>query len=367
MADEIRIGVIGTGMIGKSHLKHYASIPGAKIVAVADMNEKEARRVADEYKIPNVCTDFRKILEMKDIDAVDVCLHNNLHAPATIAGLEAGKHVYCEKPMAGSYVDAKAMKDAASRTGKKLHIQLATLYQNEHKTARKLIAEGQLGKIYYARAFGFRRRGRPFVDGYGTPAFVQKQNSGGGALFDMGIYHIAQVLDLIGNPAVETVSGATHNEVYMYEDRKQSAGYNVEELGLGFARLAGGITLSIEESWAIHYDASESSKILGSKGGIKLAPFTFFSSPGDVELTSTADLGVLEYRWKNCVKDHDAYESSQHHWIAALQGRVPLLDTAGVALNVALISEGIYQSQAQRRELKASEILEASKSTALKI
>ena len=60
--------------------------------------------MAELYKIPNVYTDFRELLKRDDIEAVDVCLHNNLHMPVTVAALEAGKHVYCEKPMAGAYV-----------------------------------------------------------------------------------------------------------------------------------------------------------------------------------------------------------------------------------------------------------------------
>src|SRR5579862_1250782 len=137
MSQQIKIGVIGTGIIGKEHLKTYAKIPDAKIVAVADVNEDEARKVAAEYKIPHVFSDFRKLLQAGEIDAVDVCLHNNLHAPVTIEALNAGKHAYCEKPMAGSFIDAKAMRDAATKTGRKLHIQLATLYSNEHKAAKR--------------------------------------------------------------------------------------------------------------------------------------------------------------------------------------------------------------------------------------
>lgn len=113
MAEDIRIGIIGVGMIGKSHINGYAKVPGAKIVAVADVNEAEATRVAAEHNIPQVFTSFRDLLALDEIDAVDVCLHNNLHSPVTIAALEAGKHVYCEKPMAGAYVDAKNMYDAA--------------------------------------------------------------------------------------------------------------------------------------------------------------------------------------------------------------------------------------------------------------
>src|SRR6185312_6199265 len=158
-----------------------------------------------------------------------------------------------------------------------------------------------------------------------------------------------------------------HQELAMYDDRAKSSNYNVEELGLGFVRLANGITLSIEESWAIHYDGSESTKILGSKGGIKMSPFTYFSSVGDVEATATIDLGAAGGRWNSTQPEFKCYEGSQQHWIAALQGKVPLIDTAGIALNVSLISEGIYLSQSLKRELKTSEVAELSKSTALKL
>ena len=78
---------------------------------------------------------------------------------------------------------------------------MATVFKPETHAARRLIDEGRLGRIYYARSFGYRRRGRPFVDGYGTANFVDQSICAGGALFDMGIYHLAQVLHLIGNPA----------------------------------------------------------------------------------------------------------------------------------------------------------------------
>jgi len=368
VGDEIRIGVIGVGLIGKSHLKKYAEVPGAKVVAVSDLNIDEAQRVAAEYKIPVAYKNFQELLAQADIDAVDVCLHNNLHAPIGIAAMNADKHVYCEKPMAGSFADSFAMYDASQRTGKKLHIQIGTLYTHEHRNALRLIEAGALGKIHYARSFGFRRRGRAYVDGYGTPPFTQKAQAGGGALFDMGVYHIAEILHLLNNPTVETISGATHQELPMYEERAKHSRYDVEELGLGFVRLAGGITLSIEESWAMHYDDTESSKILGSLGGIKLNPFTFFTTVADVELNCAADpVWLSGYRRNQCYPEHLANEHSQSHWIAALQGKTALWNTAGVALNTSLISEGIYQSQTLKKELTAQEVREISKSTALKI
>jgi predicted dehydrogenase len=363
----IRIGMIGVGQIGKLHLHHYAQIPGAQIVAAADINETELQRVAQEHNIPFTTTDFRKLLERDDIDAVDVCLHNNLHAPVTIAALEAGKHVYCEKPMAGAYVDALAMYEASKRTGKKLSIQLATLFSKETKAAKRLIDEGHLGKLYHARSTGFRRRGRPYVDGYGTASFVQKAVAAGGALYDMGVYHIAQVLYLLGLPQVERISGKVYQETDMDPRRREISSYDVEELGLGFVKCADGVTIDIIEAWAIHLDGFEGSYIVGSKGGIRLRPFGYFSTVADMDMNATFDLNSADWRWHQLVENMDAYDSPQHHWVAALQGRVELLPTAEVALATMLISEGIYLSDHLGREVTAEEVQKASKSTAIKL
>lgn len=365
MTEKIRIGCIGVGQIGKHHLENYSKIDQAELVAIADINEAELNKIGDFYSIPNRYTDFRRLLEQDDLDAVDVCLHNNLHMPVTIAALEAGKHVYCEKPMAGSYVDAEAMFNKSQELGLKLSIQSRLLFEVETKAARAIIDQGLLGKRYHARAYGFRRRGRPFVDGYGSPNFVQKQISSGGALYDMGVYHIIQILYLLDNPKPLRISGKVYQETDMNLRRQKSSGYNVEELGMGFVRFENNITMDLLESWAIHLDNFEGSYVVGSKGGIRIEPFGYFHCIGDLSFNSTVDLGEFNYRLRNVNEQGDIYESPQHHWVAALQGRVDLLPTAELALNTMLISEGIYLSSELNREVTAEEIRESSISTAI--
>ena len=238
---KVRLGIIGTGQIGKHHIKTYQDVADAEIVAVADLREDEAQRVARDYNIPNVYTDYHEMLARDDIQSVDVCLHNRFHKPVTLDALAAGKNVYCEKPMSWTYRNAKEMYDAARAAGRMLHIQLSSLYVPETRAAKRLIDEGHLGGLYYAKACHYRRRGRPWVDGYGTPAFVNTGTSGGGAMLDMGVYHIAQTLFLLGNPRTLTVSGGTFQKLYgnMYADRRESGKYNVEELGMAVIRLAG--------------------------------------------------------------------------------------------------------------------------------
>jgi predicted dehydrogenase len=369
MSTPIRIGVIGCGQIAQHHFREYAKLPASdvKVVAAADINEACARDTAAKYQVEHVYTDFRKMLARDDIDAVDVCLHNNFHRPVTETALRAGKHVYCEKPMAGSYADAAAMLETARQTGKKLSIQLSTLYEDETRAAKELIDAGELGELYFARSTGWRRRGRPYVDGYGTPTFVQRRNSAGGAMYDMGVYHISQVLYLLGNPPVTRVSGKTWQKTDMDAARRERSGYDVEELAAGFVRFANDMTLDLIEAWAIHLDPFEGSFVVGRKGGVRLHPFGFFRSVGHLDINATANLERANYRWTNVAGDHAHYAGSQPHWIAALIGRVPLLPTAELALNTMLISESIYLSNARGEEVTAEEVAATSKSTAASI
>jgi predicted dehydrogenase len=367
MDEKTRVGVIGVGQIGKAHVRRYSEMESVEIVAIADIDQAEAKRVSAMHGIANVYTDFRELLRHDDIEAVDVCLHNNYHMPMTVAALQAGKHVYCEKPMAGAYIDAETMYRTAQETGRKLSIQLNTLYAVETKAAKALIDDGMLGKVYHARSAGFRRRGRPYVDGYGSPSFVRKHISAGGALYDMGVYHIARMLYLLGNPEVQRISGKIYQETAMDAARRETSGYNVEELGLGFVRLQDGITLDIIEAWAIHLDGLGGSSIVGSQGGVRLDPFGYFQSIGHLDMDGSADLGRFEYRLYNVQGIGDEYDTAQHHWVAALQGRVELLPTAELALKTMLISEGIYLSDKLGREVTAAEVREESVSTAVKV
>jgi predicted dehydrogenase len=363
--EPIRLGIIGVGQIGKHHLREYQKIPGAQLVAASDVNADELKRVAAEFKIPHTYGDFREMLKRDDIQAVDVCLHNNFHRPMTCAALEAGKNVYCEKPMAGSYIDALAMYETAKACKRKLSIQLSTLFAKETKIAKHLIREHRLGKVYHARSTGFRRRGRPFVDGYGTSSFVQKRVAAGGALYDMGVYHIAQMLWLLDLPKVARISGKVYQETGMDEGRRKKSGYDVEELGLGFVKFKSKLTLDIIESWAIHLNSFEGSSIVGSKGGIRLNPFSFHTTMSDVETDATFQVDSVDWRWHQLDAEQNAYDGPQQHWIAALQGRVDLMPTAELALETMLISEGIYLSDTLGREVTAQEIQENSKSSAV--
>ena len=354
---EIRIGIIGTGIIAHSHAQDYAKIPGVTIAAACDLQKPKLEKFCEKYKIENSYENFREMLKRSDIDAVDVCLHNNLHAPVSIEVMRAGKHCYCEKPMAGSYADAAAMIAVSEETGKHLHVQLAQLYTAVTHAARKLIASGTLGDLYHARSYGYRRRGRPFVDGYAEKEFNSKYWASGGALYDMGVYHISQLLFILGLPKVERVSGQVYQKLDMHEGRRKEGGFNVEELGVGLVKFSGGLTMDILESWAIHAVDFPPSFIAGSKGGISLGEDLIFTSEiSGYPAVTKLDLAKEVYRTHQIDPSLALYDNSIAHWVGGLRGECKLFDTKNIALQTMLVSEGIYQSGAKGREVTAEEI-----------
>src|SRR5258708_3254945 len=123
----VRIGLIGCGQIAQIHLTNYAKIPAVQVVACADIDPVAADTTAATFHIPNVYYKGQEMLQRTDLDAIDICMHNNLHMPGTVAALVSGRHVYCEKPMAGSYRDAAIMQETAQKLGLKLHIQLGQI------------------------------------------------------------------------------------------------------------------------------------------------------------------------------------------------------------------------------------------------
>jgi len=136
----------------------------------------------------------------------------------------------------------------------------------ETRGAKTFVDEGNLGEISYARSVYSRRRGRPYVDGYRTPAFVSKESAGGGPVVDIGTYEIGRMLYLLtDNPDVERVNGKTfefYRDSYdeslvgpntdVYEDRLEESGFDVEDAGTGAARLADGTRLEIRAAWHMY-------------------------------------------------------------------------------------------------------------------
>jgi len=384
MSEQLRVGVVGAGARGHAHAEQFGEIDGVEVVAVADIDEEAAAELAAEYDLGATYADYREMLAEESPDVVGVCVHNNLHAPVSIDAAEAGAQVFCEKPMAGSYADAKAMADAADANGSHLGVQNNLLLDSDTRAARTLVEDGKLGEVTYARAVRSRRRGRPYVDGYGTPSFVNSATAGGGPVYDIGTYAIGRMLHLLGAPSVERVSGQTFSytddaydesmvgdEVDTYRDRIDEAGYDVEDAGTGLARLSNGAVLSVRAAWHV-FLSGESDALAGSRGGVEFDPFEFRTTMDDYEATVSMDVDEYERRHGLLASEtgydagSGASENQFEHFIRTVRDEAAdPIPTGRIGLESMLVMEGIYLSHEAGRELSAAEIAERSESNAL--
>ena len=132
----VKIGVVGLAWPGNEHLKGYVACPQAETVALCDLDRELLARQAKEYDVTNTFTDYRKMLARPEVQAVSICVPNDLHKPMTLAALSAGKHVLCEKPPALSAKEARAMADAAKKAKRVLMYALVQRFGPEAKMLR---------------------------------------------------------------------------------------------------------------------------------------------------------------------------------------------------------------------------------------
>lgn len=264
----IRIGIIGSGGIARSHVGAYKTIENVQIVAVADVVPGKAQQFIEENGLAGALpfTDHRELLRL-DLDGVSICTPNMAHCRTSVDALEAGKHVLVEKPMSVSLDEALEMVDAAKRSGNKLSIGFQPRYDPNMDVIRRIVQSGQLGKIYYVETGGGRRRGMP----RGT--FVRRELAGAGAMADIGCYSLDMALNALGYPKPLSVSAYTSNLFGTNPLHHPEADkFDVEDFGVALVRLEGGIALNFKISWAMHMDTLGATMFLGSDGGLKITP-----------------------------------------------------------------------------------------------
>jgi predicted dehydrogenase len=263
--DDIRVGVIGLG-IGRHHIAGYQGHPNARVVAVADLDPARLEEIGDRFGVSRRYASGEEMLQQETLDVVSVATPNKFHKPLTIAALEAGCHVLCEKPMAMSAAEAREMNAAAANAGKRLMINFSYRFQEGSAALKEQVDAGVLGEVYFARTLWHRRRGMPKFGGW----FGQKALSGGGPLIDLGVHRLDLALWLMGYPQPAWVMGSTYNAIASSLAAAQGVDYDVEDMAVGMVKFENGATLEIEASWAAHVQEREwmETRLFGTKGGL---------------------------------------------------------------------------------------------------
>jgi predicted dehydrogenase len=152
----MRIAIIGTGSIADSHANAYEDLDEWKVVAACDIRPGKAESFAEEHDVPAVYADFRELLDSEELDAVSVCTWDEAHRPISVAAFQAGLHVMCEKPLANSYEDARAMAEAAADSGLVNIVNFSYRNAPAIQRARDYVQGGKIGTVRHVEASYFQ-------------------------------------------------------------------------------------------------------------------------------------------------------------------------------------------------------------------
>lgn len=352
MSKKLRVGIIGCGGIafGK-HMPALARLPQVEMASFCDIVETKAAKAAKEFGAEGarVYLDYRKLLEDKTLDLVHVCTPNKSHAEITVAALESGKHVMCEKPMSKTSAEAKKMAEAAKRTGKKLTIGYQNRFRADSQYLNQLCRRGDLGEIYFAKAHAIRRRAVPT---WGV--FLNEEEQGGGPLIDIGTHALDLTLWMMNNYQPLYAVGNTYHKLGKREnaanawnswDPKQ---FTVEDSAFGFISMKNGATIMLESSWALNtlQEGEARTTLCGTEGGADMQDGLRINGEAFGRLHTTLPMlegvGVAFYEGANDNPGHKETEA----WINCLLEEKEPLVRPEEAMLVTEILEAIYQSAA---------------------
>jgi predicted dehydrogenase len=343
--NKFRIGFIGAGGIARTHMKYLAAMENVEIIAAADISERALAGAKAQYNIAHVYTDYQEMLqEQHDMDAVSVCTPNGLHAPNTIAALQAGKHVLVEKPMAMNAAEAQSMLETSRRAGKHLVVGFQSRFDPRTRLVRDQVQRGNFGGIMYARAQALRRRGIP---NWGV--FGRKDLQGGGPMIDIGVHILETAHYMIGSPRPVAVTGNTWtflgdkpSDIHSVWPNWDYRSYTVEDFAVGMIRFETGALLTIEASFVAHIEQDIFNvQLFGEKGGANWEETKLFIDQS----------GYMMNVKPGFMPDGDPFAYKMRHFVEVCQGIRENESPGEHGLLVQKMLDGVYQSAAAGREV----------------
>lgn len=356
-----KVAIIGSGMIANAgHIPAWKNLSSdVDIVAAASLHLRSAQETAARHGIPAAYDDPQRMLDEVQPDIVSVCTPNASHKTWAVAALQAGAHVFCEKPVAVSFAEAQEMYTAAIAANRLLYVTQTARFGAETRAAKEVVDSGRLGKVYYAEISAIRRRGIPRW-GY----FHMSEYNAGGPLYDLGVHIIDALFWILGNPAVKSVSGMTYSMIGRQEndlvaslaESGAPAGvftprpykpseFDVEDLAAGYIRLENGTSILMRTSWAVNLPENFNMLIAGSGAGLQTNPLRVYEQAGgyqtNTEIKIPPDPNIPFY----------GHWPAAQNMLAAIRGQEEPLVKEAEVLNVIRVIEGLYRSAEEQREV----------------
>ncbi len=332
---KLNLGIIGAGWPGQMHAQALRKNAAGNLYGCADLDDERRLAFEKTYAPDKTFGDYHKLLQDRHVDAVIICLPNFLHFPASLAALEAGKHVLCEKPPTMNAAEMKVLRDEAKKRNLVYFFSRQSRFTPTMRAAKAVVDEGRLGKIYYAKATFVRSRGIPIGIG---DWFTEKKRSGGSVWY------------LMGTPRPVSVSGQVFRN---FAHLVKAPIFDVEDAAYGFIRFENDAIMQLETSWAGNlsddvpprkYFGQEliNSMVYGTKASVRLNPVTLFEDRHG-ELV-TVPLQVKE-------DEPGGFELQLRNFIDSINGEAAPVNNADQAVALMEMLDAIYASSATGREV----------------
>ncbi|APC49467.1 dehydrogenase [Virgibacillus halodenitrificans] len=344
---KLRMGIIGVGGIAQErHIPAFLQLQDkVTLMAVNDMNKERADEVAKKYNIPHVFSTYHELFAV--VDAVTICTPNKFHAEISIAALNAGVHVFCEKPMAITTEECERMIEASQKVGKLLSIGYHYRYTEVSQIAKRAVMENQIGDPLVTRVQALRRRKVP---GWGV--FTNKELQGGGSLIDFGCHLLDLSIWLLGDPEPVEVIGKTYNRLSKSPIQINDWGsfnyqtFEVDDHVSAYITFENDISVLFECSWAANIKEDKIHlSVSGAEGGLNMYPFELYQPKLGSMMETTAKAEHNEKR---------AGVVQAENFVNSCLGESELVVKPEQAMKVSKIIEAIYQSSESGTSVKLS-------------
>lgn len=297
----LRVGLVGLGGIARSqHIPGYALCENVEIAALCDVNQVALEALGAQLGIERLATDYRALVSLDDLDIIDVCTYPNTHHPVSMAAIAAGKHIFCEKPLALTYPLAREMTQAALGAGLETGVGFTHRLTPAAHMAYHLISSGTLGDIYEIAAV-YSMGLADFADREITPRHT-KAITGGGPLFELGPHMVDMVRWWTG---LEVTSVCAQTRTFVARRRHAISGkiepVDIEDSATFMCDLEGCTTALFRTSSAVtgrNFD--QRAEVYGSKGALiydQARPYELRACIGKDMVDLCAGYGIYDPIW----------------------------------------------------------------------
>jgi predicted dehydrogenase len=325
---KIRIALVGAGHVAQvAHIPAYKRNPDAELVAVVDDDPIKARRIREQFGFTEWYEDFSDMLRKADVDAVDLCTPNYLHAPMAIAALRTGRHVLCEKPLARNGDEGLRMVETAKEHNRVLMVAMNNRFREDVQVLHRFIKGNELGDVNFVKAGWLRNAGEWAQRRW----FTERSKAGGGALLDLGTPLLDLAIWVAGLRKPTVVSCSTFG--------KKGRGV-VENSACAMVRFAAGAALMLEVSWNLREPRTQTYlQVYGSKGAAMLNPLQVHKMIQGVLVNVTPAIETSGHHYYK-----RSYSVEIDHFIECVRKKKRPLTSGRDALDVIRLTDAMYES-----------------------